>query len=235
MATSGTTIWNLNVAEIIETAARRSRGADVGSLSAKDAKEARTCLNMVLTDLTNAGHPLSALEFKTLNLTQGTASYTLPEDVLDIFDIVYARYNGAGSNPLYTETPLTRIDLAAYNQINNKTMQSYLSEYALDRRTNSVNMYLYPVPENSDDKLNYWALTRLQDISAMNQDVDLSYRYSNTLVAGVSYYMGMETPTISEEKLARLKVNYQEALDLAFGEDRDRTSFYITPSVGKRY
>ncbi len=230
MATSGTTTWNLDVAGIIETAARRARNIDLGSLSGQDARNARNCLNMVLTDITNLGYSLSKLEFKTLELTQGTTSYTLPVDVQDIFDVVYAKDNGVSANPRWTETPLTRIDLAAYNRINNKTEESYLSQYALHRGLSTVTMYLYPTSQNSDDELRYWALTRTEDASALNQDIDLPYRYTNSLIAGVAYYMGLETPNIPEEKLARLEKTYSSALEVAFGEDRDRSSMYITPS-----
>lgn len=234
MATSGSTVWNLNVAEIIETAARRARGKDVGSLSAKDAVEARNCLNMVLTDITNAGYALSQLEYRTISLTQGTIEYTLDSDVLDVFDLVYAKYNGAGTDPLYNETAMTRIDLAAYNRINNKEVEAYLSQFALHRGLNEVTMYVYPTATSDDDEIRYWAMVRPDDVSAMNQDVDLAYRYDNTLIAGVAYYMGLETPGIDEGKLARLKTNYQEALDLAFGEDRDRSSAFFYPSFKRR-
>jgi hypothetical protein len=232
MTTSGTTAWNLNVAEIIEVAARRARGAEVGSLSAQDAKNARNCLNMVLTDITNAGYALSQLEFKTFSLTQGTRSYTLPSDVLDIFDVVYARYHV--EDPEYNETSLTRIDLAAYNRINNKEIESYVSQFALHRGVNEVTMYIYPTCENDTDEIRYWALTRADDATAAYQDVGLAYRYTNTLLAGVAYYLYMEQDNIKEEKLARLKVDYEEALDLAFGEDRDRSSVFITPALRGR-
>lgn len=234
MATSGTTAWNLDVANIIETAARRARGKDLGSLSSKDAQEARNCLNMVLTDLTNAGYALSQLEFKTLSLTQGTKTYTLPVEVLDIFDVVYAQYLGVDANPEWNESALTRIDLAAYNRVNNKDQQSYLSQYALHRAIDSVTMYIYPTCTNDNDELRYWALTRTDAVTAANQDVDLSYRYTNTLVAGVAYYLALETSNIDEAKLARLKDDYNAASELAFGEDRDRSSMYLYPSM-RRY
>jgi len=233
MATSGTTTWTLNVANIIETAARRARGADLGSLSAKAAVEARNCLNMVLTDLTNAGYALSKLEYKTLDLTQGTRTYTLPTDVLDIFDVVYAQYLGSGANPEFNETAMTRIDLAAYNRINNKDQQAFLSQFALYRGMSTVTLYVYPTCTNANDELRYWALTRTEDITGSNQNFDLSYRYTNTLIAGVAYYMGLETPGIDEDKLARLKQDYQDASDLAFGEDRDRSSMFMYPSMGR--
>jgi hypothetical protein len=235
MTTSGTTSWNLNVAKIIEVASRRafSQGSNKGMLSSIDAKNARDCLNMVLTDLTNEGHTLNKLEFKTFPTLVGQPTYSLSTDVLDIFDVVYARYNGLGSDPLYTESSLTRIDLAAYNQINNKGMQSSLSsEFALHRGMNEVTMYVYPTSDNTDDEIRYWALTRIEDVTEARQDVDLSYRYTNALIAGTAYYLAIENPEDSELyelRLKRLKMSYQESVDSAFGEDRDRVSMYIKP------
>lgn len=237
MATSGSVAWNLDVASIIEQAYKRAR-PEAGEMSALNAKDARTALNFVLTDLSNAGHALSSLEFKTLSLTQGTINYTLPTDVIDIFDITYAKYLGAGMNPEWEETALTRIDLASYNQINDKTIQSYLSQYALHRGVNAATMYLYPTCTNDDDELRYWALTRNEDVTASYQDVNLSYRYTNTLTAGAAYYIALAAPEnteMYEPRLARLKQNYVEAMELAFGEDRDRSSMYVYPQMTRRF
>lgn len=227
MATSGTTTWNLTVAEIVETAAKRARPASMGPLAAKDAKDARIALNLVLIDLQNAGHSLNKIEYKTLSLGQGTTSYTLPVDVLDIFDAVWSKYDSATG--LYTDYSLTRIDLAAYNQINDKALESTPSQFALHRGLSTATLYLYPTSASDTDKINYWAFTKIEDISAANEDVDLPQRYLNVLISGLAHYMAMEIPEVPEDKLARLEKHYEDAVELAFGEDRDRSSFFITP------
>jgi hypothetical protein len=238
MATSGTTAWSLNVATIVETAARRAFPADKkGSLAAVDAVNARNCMNMVLVDITNEGYALSKLEYKTFDLTQGTTSYSLSQDVLDVFDVVYAKYQGSGSDPEFNETALTRIDLAAYNEINNKGIESYVSQFALHRGLNGVTMYIYPTATSDDDEMRYWALTRTEDVNAAFQDVDLNYRYTNVLTAGLAYYMAMEKPEDSEMyelRLKRLETTYFNSLASAFSEDRDRSSLFAYPSFQKK-
>jgi hypothetical protein len=231
MPTSGTTNWTLNVAEIIETAARRGRSStNKGALSGMDAKNGRNNLNMVLLDIANAGNALSKLEFKTLNLTQGTNTYTLPQDVIDVFDVVYAKLNPT-TGLFGNETGLTRIGISEYNQISNKTTESICSQFAIHRGITQPTLYLYPTPATTGDQIQYWAMTFIEDATGAAQDPDLPKRYINALIAGTAYYISLEDPEVPEQKILRLKDNYVEALDVAFGEDRERASVYVTPKL----
>lgn len=237
MTTSGTTTFELDVATIIETAARRARGSDLGMLSGQDAVNARNCMNMVLIDITNEGYALSQLEYHIVSLTQGTTTYTLPSNVLDVYNVVFAKYAGANADPTFNETALERIDLATYNNINNKEIQAYPSQYALDRATSTTTLYLYPTTTSDDDELRFWSFVRSDDVTGSAQTVDLNFRYTNCLIAGTAFYMCLEKPEpseIYEARLARLKSDYGAAMDSAFGEDRDRASMYITPSFKGR-
>jgi hypothetical protein len=225
MATSGTNTWNLNVAQIIEKAAKRVRKRDEGPLSGQEAADGRESLNLVLTDMINRGAPLSTLELKTISLVDGTASYNIDADIVDLFHGVYSKLE----NSEYTDTELERISLSDYNRIANKNVKGRPSAFAVDRGQSQITIYTYPTPDNSTDALRFWCITRIEDVTAAAQDVDLSFRYTPALISGTAYYMGLERDDIDLVKLNTLKQIYDTELDLAMGEDRDRSSIYLTP------
>ena len=75
MATSGTATFNLDIHEIIEEAYER---AGLGrAFSGNDFRTARRSLNLLSQDFANRGINLWTIDQQILNLTSGTATYTL--------------------------------------------------------------------------------------------------------------------------------------------------------------
>ena len=80
MATSGSTDFDLDVAEIIEEAYERC-GLEVRT--AYDAKTARRSMNLMFADWANRGLNLWTVKQATQALTQGTATYTFNSNFTD--------------------------------------------------------------------------------------------------------------------------------------------------------
>ena len=80
MATSGSTDFDLDVAEIIEEAYERC-GLEVRT--GYDAKTARRSMNLMFADWANRGLNLWTVKQATQALTQGTATYTLDANHTD--------------------------------------------------------------------------------------------------------------------------------------------------------
>ena len=85
MALSGTTDFNLDLSEYIEEAFERC-GAELRS--GYDFRTARRSLNLLFTDWANRGINMWTIEQGTQTLSQGTATYTLPADTVDLIDRV---------------------------------------------------------------------------------------------------------------------------------------------------
>lgn len=232
MATSsGTYNWNLDVAKIIETAGRRVRPKDAGAMSAAEAQDARDNLNMVLNDMlvSRQGSPLSAIQKGTVPLLYDVSSYVLPSNVIDTVDVTFVKNN--------VETPLTRVPFLEFNKFGTlDTRAGTVSQYTIEKRADATVLHVYPKPDTDANQyfVNYWAIHRIQDVTAANQGVNLSILYTNALIAGTSYYMGLERNDVDENKLARLKMNYDDELDKAMGEDRDRASMFVVPTLRRR-
>ena len=88
MATSGTSTFELDVSDTIEEAFERI-GKELRT--GYDATTARRSINLLLQDWTNRQVNLWKLNLTVLPTVQGTASYPLNTNVLDITDVVLRR------------------------------------------------------------------------------------------------------------------------------------------------
>lgn len=91
------------------------------------------------------------------------------------------------------------------------------------------NVTLWPVPDNSQTyTLVYWRLRRIQDATTGSTDFDIPFRFLPCLTAGLAYYIALKFPD-SLERLPTLKSMYDEAWDLAAGEDREKAADRLVP------
>lgn len=88
---------------------------------------------------------------------------------------------------------------------------------------------VWPVPDDSQTyTLVYWRMRRIQDATTGVVDFDVPFRFISCLTAGLSYYLALKIP----EGMARLQVlkgMYDEAWDLAAGEDREKAADRLVP------
>ena len=84
MALSGSTNFEPNVAEFIEEAFERC-GLELRT--GYDLKTARRSINFLLAEWANRGLNQWTIEQATQTVTQGTASYTLNSNVIDVLDL----------------------------------------------------------------------------------------------------------------------------------------------------
>jgi hypothetical protein len=76
-------------------------------------------------------------------------------------------------------------------------------------------------------------MDKIEDISASYQNMDISVRYQPAIISGLAYNLAMRRPGISLDRLTVLKNDFEEKLDNATDEDRERTSLFIRPRLRK--
>jgi hypothetical protein len=219
MATSGTTNFSLDIEEIIEKAYELI-GRDI--VSADDLNSARKSLNLLLIDMQNRGHPLASLQNNTFSTTSGTSQYSLSAGIVDVMSMVVVRSS--------TATPVERTSLFEYHKIPNKTSEGLPTQFAVDRDRDNVELYLYLTPENSTDTVDYWCLKQIEDAGAYTNTLDTTVRYQPAVVFGLAYFLTLGDKSEGAMSVRNeLKMNYLDALGMAMTEDRERTSFRVTP------
>ena len=88
---------------------------------------------------------------------------------------------------------------------------------------------MWPVPDDSQTyTLVYWRLRRIQDATNGVVDFDIPFRFLPCLTAGLAYYIALKLPE-GMQRLPTLKSMYDEAWDLAAGEDREKAADRLVP------
>ena len=216
MAVSGSTDFELDVSDYIEEAFERC-GLEVRT--GYDLKTAKRSLNLLFADWANRGLNQWTIEQRTLTLTQGTGSYNLNADVIDVLSAVLRRSG--------TDLTMDRISRDQYISIPTKTTQSRPTQFFIDRQI-TPQIKVWPLPENSTDTIIYDVLTRIDDADDYTNTVSLPFRFYPCLAAGLAYYLAIKK---APDRIQMLKAIYDEEFMRAQEEDRDRASFNVTPNL----
>ena len=216
MTTSSSTDFELAVDDYIEEAFERC-GLEIRT--GYDLKTAKRSLNIMLAEWANRGLNQWTIVQRTQALTADDSEYDLGTDVIDVLSVVVRRSG--------TDFNMSRISRDTYLSIPTKTTTGRPTQYFLDRQI-TPNLKIWFTPENSTDVIHYDALTRIQDADTMQNTVEIPFRFYPCLSAGLAYYISLKR---APDRIQLLKNIYEEEFDRAMAEDRDRSSFTITPSL----
>ena len=214
MATSSSTNFELHVAEYIEEAYER---CGLQMRTGYDIRTAKRSLNLMLSEWANRGLNQWTIEQRTQTVAENDTEYDLGTDVIDILSASVRRSS--------VDYSLSRISRDSYLGIANKTTTGRPTQFFLDRHI-TPNLKIWPAPENSTDVIYYDALTRIQDADTAVNTLEVPFRFYPCLTAGLAYYLAVKKVP---ERVQMLKVIYEEEFERAMGEDRDRSSFTVTP------
>lgn len=216
MATSGSRDFNLDVAEAIEEAYER---IGLEMRTGYDAKTARRSMNLMFAEWANRGLNLWTVANGTTTVTQGTAQYTLEEDVVDILDMALRRSG--------TDYEMERISRSNYLDFPNKSDQGRPSQFYFDRQIAPV-INLWQVPENSTDQLIYYYVQRIEDVDALTNTTGIPFRFYPCMVAGLAYYLAVKR---APDRVQMMKSIYEEEFQRAANEDEAKVPLTLRPSI----
>jgi hypothetical protein len=214
MATSNSTNFEPDAAEYIEEAYERC-GLEVRT--GYDLTTARRSLNLMFAEWANRGLNQWTITQRTQAITSGDREYDLGADVIDILNLVVRRSG--------TDFSMTRVSRSDDLAIPNKATTGRPTQFFLDRQI-TPNLKVWPTPENSTDVIHYDALTRVEDIDSQVNTMDVPFRFYPCLSAGLAYYLSLKK---APQRTQMLKAIYEEEFERAMGEDRDRSSFTVSP------
>ena len=216
MAVSGSTDFELDVADYVEEAFER---CGLEARTGYDLKTATRSLNLMLADWANRGLNLWTIKQRTISLVKSDGEYSLDPDVIDILAVVVRRDG--------TDFSIDRISRDEFLAIPTKTTEGRPTQFFLDRQI-TPNLKIWPLPENSTDVLIYDSLTRIDDADTAKNTMEVPFRFYPCLAAGLAYYLSLKR---APERVQMLKAVYEEEFRRAIDEDRDRASFQISPSL----
>jgi len=117
--TSGASVFNLQLDELVEEAFERA-GSEMRT--GYDLRTARRSLNIMFADWANRGINMWTIEQGEITLVQGQNTYALPDNTVDLIEHVIR----TGGNVASTQADLTitRISVSTYATIPNKIQQA---------------------------------------------------------------------------------------------------------------
>ena len=220
MALSGSTNFEPNVTEFIEEAFER---CGIELRTGYDLRTAKRSINIMLAEWANRGLNQWTIEQTTQPVTEGTNSYSLNSNVIDILDMVVRRT----TNSVNTDTNMSRISRSEYLNIPNKDTKARPNQFFFDKQTTPA-IKVYPTPENSTDILVFNKLVRMDDADTATNTMDLPFRFYPCFAAGLAYYISIKR---APQRTAELKAIYEEEFRRAADQDEDRASFRIRPNL----
>jgi hypothetical protein len=232
MATSGTTAFNLDFTEIAEEAWERA-GREMRS--GYDLRTARRSMNLLTIEWQNRGINMWTIEEGTLNLAQGTATYNLPADTIDLLEHVVR--TGDGNITTQSDLNITRISVSTYSSIPNKLSQGRPIQMYIDRGQANPTATVWPVPDQGTlssrptTSLKYWRMRRIEDAgSGVQTQQTLTSVFLPCLVAGLAYYIAQKDPDLMP-RIPMLQAEYERQFELAAGEDREKAALSLVPRI----
>lgn len=218
--------FNLSIADLINEASER---AGYEARTGYDIRTARRSLDLLSVAWSNMGLNLWTILEGGIELIQGQSHYTLPMDTIDLLDVTVN--NGQqGANGL-ADYSMTRISQTTWMQIVNKGMQGRPVQFMVQRQIPPV-LVIWPVPNVAGYQARWWRMVRILDAGNSDTTMDVPSRFLEALVSGLAFHLAMKhrDPAIRANAPA-LKAYYEEQLNLAQGEDRDRASVRFVPRI----
>ena len=224
MTTSGVAIFNLDLNEIAEEAWERNASE---LRTGYDLLTTMRSLNLLLADWANRGVNLWTLDSGTIPLIQGTATYNLPADTVDLLEHVIR--TGSGNASTQIDVTITRISNSTYSSIPNKLQQARPIQVWVNRQI-TPQITVWPTPDQTGVyQFIYWRLLRIQDAGdGGTYTQDIPFRFLPCLVSGLAYYLALKIPG-AMERLPILKEQYDADWDRASSEYRDKSAVRFVP------
>jgi len=238
--TTSTTAFNPTLNELMEEAFERC-GRELRS--GYDFRTARRSLNFLITEWANRGINLWTIEQGQIPLAQGTITYDLPNDTVDLLEHVIRTYPGETANQ--NDINISRISVSTYSTIPNKLTQGRPIQVWVNRRSGQTTdlagatpqypqINVWPSPDQGTVQTPYyyfvyWRMRRIVDAGTGVNVEGIPFRFQNALVAGLAYMLSIKLSGVDPTRMAILKAQYDEAWDFASAEDREKAPDRFVP------
>jgi len=136
--TTGTTLFNLDLNDLIEEAFERC-GMELRT--GYDFRTARRSLNLLTVEWANRGINMWTIDQGTISLVQGQNTYALPTDTIDLLEHQIRTQANQAANQ--TDITISRISVSTYATIPNKLAQGRPIQVWIQRLSGNANTNAY--------------------------------------------------------------------------------------------
>jgi hypothetical protein len=170
-------------------------------------------------------------EWLWLNV-QGIPSVTYYRLVVDSLTLPFSVRELYLGNQL-NEINMARINKDDYFYLPDKNARGRPVQFWLDRQTLHCVMNIWPATghEFRYAQINLLAARHIQDVGTLNQELEIPQRWYDAVVAGLAARLALVTPEVKMDMIEFTKEEANEALALAFAEERDRSPINVNIDI----
>lgn len=225
MATSGTYTFNPSLGELV-LYAYNMIGVRNTAIMQEHLEAARMASNMLLSNWSNRGVNLWAVDLITEPLVQGQATYNVDPDTVVMLDAYVTIDNGVDQPIDRIILPISRSEYASYP---NKEQEGFTTTFWFDRLL-SPTVTLWPVPDGSSAQyLKYYRVRQIQDANLQGAtQVEIPYLWMDAF----SYALALRLAQIWNPQFIQiLKPLADEAYQIAADQNIETAQQYISPVI----
>jgi hypothetical protein len=163
------------------------------------------------------------VDLQTVNLVQGTGTYSVPADTVMMLDVYISIPNGDGTTSDRIIWPFSRTE---YASTPDKSQQGSPTSFWFDRLI-SPTFTLWPVPDGTEPTLSYYRFTQVQDANPINAtSPQLPYLALDAYVAGLAHRLSR---IYKNELEAARKTDAEAAFNTFFSQYVEDVPLFIAP------
>jgi hypothetical protein len=152
--------------------------------------------------------------------------------VSNVSDLATAGFIKIGSETISypNVNPVTNQLLNCARGQNGTTAASHANGAALTVQ-NLPAINVWPTPNAPGDQYMfvYYRMRRIQDAGTGTSIQDIPFRFIPCMVSGLAYLLSMKLPDMDPNRIAALKMDYEQQWELASAEDRDTSPLRFVP------
>ena len=229
MTSSGTYTYSLSNAEGVLAAFDRL-GLDATDLKQRHFIAARREINLLFSEWSNKQVNLWEVTLNSFPLVSGTATYTLPSNVVMVLDAYFSQNQGLVDQTDIYMTSISRDEYASYPQ--KQTPANIVTMYWFNRQITPT-FTTFPVINSSGYYINYYCVTQVQDANlASGETPDIPYLWYDAFVAGLAHRLSRSFKPELEDKREK---DAEKAWNKAAAQNIENANMTISPDVGVYY
>jgi len=227
--------------------------------------DGRRSINLALQSWTNRGLNLFQLEQNVIQLVANQATYQVPFEVVSIADAYYNIITSTGAGPAYdfpsydpsqptvandpqivitqsSDRWLRPFGHADYARLPNKTSPGTPTSYWFNRigppAPTAITFWQPPSVGYPQAAVTYFAVRMIQDANLQNGEAaDVVARFLDALCADVAHRMARKyaPQLIGAPGAGGLLDERNDAIQIAMGEDTEKSEVKVMPDIGRYY
>ena len=233
MTTSGTYIFNPDLAELFDEAMERAR-IDPANVTVRHILSARRSMRFMLTDWATKDYNDFRIRQDTMTMVESQAAYVAGADfdldvggvnIVDIIDVVLRRDG--------VDTPVEFMGREEFLNIPEKDTEGRPDRVFIDKQRDGITMTFWTVPENSTDQILFNVVRKFEDSDTAADTADIHYYMYDAFAYGLAFRLAEKFSPPELEQALYAKAN--NAFNDAQNAVRERGDVRIVPVSGRRH